>query len=62
MRNEYEAKIYELSEDLHLLNKKLIENDQTKSSQQHDQNEQFYLIQELNDKNQTMNEELKAVR
>lgn len=61
MRNEYEAKLYELAEDLHLSNQKLRQNDENKSSQQHDSNEQFLLIQELNDKNQKLIEEIKSV-
>lgn len=60
MRNEYEAKIYELTDDLHMMNKKLIRNDQNKNSQQQDQNEQFILIQELTAKNQKLDEEIKA--
>lgn len=59
MRNEYEAKIYELTEDLNLLNKKLIENNHNHNSQKHDQNEQFYLIQELSEKNKQLTEEIK---
>jgi hypothetical protein len=64
MRNEYEAKIYELAEDLHLLNKKLSQRDNHEAesvSRQIDENEQLDLIQELKEKNLKLAEENKAV-
>jgi hypothetical protein len=60
MRNEYETKIYELNEDLHLLNRKLLQKEQIKQSQQQ-QNEQFEIIQELNEKNQKLIQDFKSV-
>ena len=60
MCNEYEAKIYDLTEDFNLLKKQLVETSQTKSLQQHDQNEQIYLIEELTAKNESLLEEIKA--
>ena len=60
MRNEYEAKIYELNEDLHLLNRKLLQKDQIKTVSQH-QTEQFELIQDLNEKNQKLIDDFKSV-
>jgi hypothetical protein len=61
MRNEYEAKLYELKQDLSLVNKKLRQNDETKSSQEHNSNEQLMTIQDLNEKNQKLIEEIKNV-
>jgi hypothetical protein len=60
MRNEYEAKIYELNEDLHLVNRKLLHHEQAKTNSQQ-QNEQFELIQDLNEKNQKLTDDLKSV-
>lgn len=60
MRNEYEAKIYELTEDLHLVNRRLVQKDQIKQVNSH-QNEQFELIQELNEKNQKLIDDFKSV-
>lgn len=59
MRNEYEAKLYELKQDLSLVNKKLRQNDETKSSHEHNNNEQLMTIQDLNEKNQKLIEEIK---
>ena len=60
MRNEYEAKIYELNEDLLLLNRKLNFKEHNKSNSQ-EQNEQLELIQDLNEKNQKLIEDYKSV-
>ena len=60
MRNEYEAKIYELNEDLHLLNRKLIRQEQAKTNSQQ-QNEQFEIIQDLNEKNQKLTDDFNSV-
>ena len=60
MRNEYETKIYELNEDLYLLNRKLIQKDQLKQNKQ-EQNEQFEIIQDLNEKNQKLIQDFKSV-
>lgn len=60
MRNEYEAKIYELTEDLHLVNRKLVQKDQIKQVNPH-QNEQLELIQDLNEKNQKLIDDFKTV-
>lgn len=60
MRNEYEAKIYELTEDLHLVNRKLLQKDQIKQVNPH-QNEQLELIQDLNEKNQKLIDDFKTV-
>ena len=60
MRNEYEAKIYELNEDLHLLNRKLMRQEQAKTNSQQ-QNEQFEIIQDLNEKNQKLTDDFKSV-
>lgn len=60
MRNEYEAKIYELNEDLHLVNRKLLHHEQAKTNSQQ-QNEQFELIQDLNEKNQKLTDDLKSI-
>lgn len=60
MRNEYEAKIYELNEDLHLLNRKLLHQEQAKSNSQQ-QNEQYELIQDLNEKNQKLIDDFKSI-
>ncbi len=61
MRNEYEAKIYELTEDLNMLNKKLTQKDQNHNAFNQNQNEQLDLIQELTEKNQLLTNELKNV-
>lgn len=60
MCNEYEAKIYDLTEDCNLLKRQLVETSQSKSIQQHDQNEKIYLIEELTAKNERLLEEIKA--
>lgn len=59
MRNEYETKLYELTQDLNLVNKKLRQNDETKSSHEHDSNEQLMTIQDLRAENQKLTEEIK---
>ena len=63
MRNEYDAKIYELNEDILILKKQLKQKDISlnMNTQMHKQNEHLDLIQELNEKNQTLINELKAV-
>lgn len=60
MRNEYEAKIYELNEDLLLLNRKLVQKEHNKTLSQ-EQNEQMELIQDLNEKNQKLTEDYQSV-
>jgi hypothetical protein len=64
MRNEYDAKIYELNEDISILKKQLKQKDLSLSlsTQAHKQNEHLDLIQELNDKNQALVNELKNVK
>ena len=63
MRNEYEAKIYELNEDISILKKQLKQKDLSLSlnTQVHKQNEHLDLIQELNEKNQSLVNDLKNV-
>jgi hypothetical protein len=63
MRNEYESKIYELNEDISILTKQLKQKDLSLSMNTHvnKQNEQLELIQELNEKNQSLVNELKNV-
>lgn len=63
MRNEYESKIYELNEDISILTKQLKQKDLSLSLNTHvnKQNEQLDLIQELNEKNQSLVNELKNV-
>ncbi len=61
MRNEYEAKLYELAQDLNLVNKKLRQNDETKNSHEHDSNQQFMTIQDLKEDNKKLIDEIKAV-
>ena len=63
MRNEYDAKIYELNEDILILKKQLKQKDISLSlnTQVHKQNEHLDLIQELNEKNQTLINDLRAV-
>ena len=61
MRNEYEAKIYELSEDLHLLNKTLLQKELNKGDNMQSQHDQFDLLQELNEKNEKLTNDIKQV-
>ena len=63
IRNEYEAKLYELNEDISILKKQLKQKDLNSNlnTQFHKQNEHLDLIQELNDKNQLLVNELKNV-
>ena len=62
IRNEYDAKIYELNEDIILLNKQLKQKEQAHSVSNHSQasNEHLEVIQELNEKNQKLIDELKS--
>ena len=63
MRNEYEAKLYELNEDISILKKQLKQKDLSLSlnMQALKQNEHLDIIQELSDKNQKLVNELKNV-
>jgi len=61
MRNEYEAKIYELSEDLHLLNKTLLQKELNKGDNMQSQHDQFDLLQELNEKNEKLTNDIKQI-
>ena len=61
MRNEYEAKIYELSEDLHLLNKSLVQKEHNKGDNMLSQHDPFDLVQELNEKNEKLANDIKQV-
>ena len=61
MRNEYEAKIYELNEDVNFLNRKLKQKEQLRNNQQYCHNDQNDIIQEINEKNQNLLEEIKSV-
>lgn len=61
LKNEYDNKVYELNEDIQLINKQLMHH-QSLSALKLNENQRFIeLIQELNEKNQCLNEELKAV-
>jgi hypothetical protein len=63
MRNEYEAKIYELNEDLNFLNKQLKQQDENnikRNSILADENEHLEIISDLNEKLMKLNTELKT--
>jgi hypothetical protein len=63
MRNEYEAKLYELNEDLNYLNKQLKQQDENnlkKNSILTDENEHLEIISDLNEKFMKLNTELKT--
>ena len=63
MRNEYEAKLYELNEDLNYLNKQLKQQDENnlkKNSILTDENEHLEIISDLNEKLMKLNTELKT--
>ena len=63
MRNEYEAKLYELNEDLNYLNKQLKQQDENnlkKNSIITDENEHLEIISDLNEKLMKLNTELKT--
>ena len=63
MRNEYEAKIYELNEDLNFLKKQLKEQDQNNSNKKNlndYDSENLEIISDLNEKLVKISNELKA--
>jgi plastocyanin domain-containing protein len=63
MRNEYESKIYELTEDINFLNRQLKQKeiDLALNRDLVKQNENIEIIQELNEKNQSLINQLKSV-
>lgn len=65
MRNEYESKIYDLNEDIGLLNKQLKQKEADLASNfgaPKIENDNFELIEELNEKNEYLLNQLKSVR
>ena len=66
MRNEYDNKIYELNEDMNILNRRLMQKDQNPAQSKYrrstdEDDEDFEDVDELKEKNKKILSELKSV-